>query len=143
MAIRTANAEWKGALPDGDGTFGVASGAVDGAYTVGTRFEEDPGTNPEELVAAAHASCFSMQLSGVLSQGGNPPESIRTEAKVQLLKQGEGFGITRIELDTRARVPGVSEDEFQRAAEAAKEGCPVSKALGGVDSIELRASLVE
>jgi osmotically inducible protein OsmC len=141
MAIRTANAEWKGALPDGDGTFGVASGAVDGAYTVGTRFEEDPGTNPEELVAAAHASCFSMQLSGVLSQGGNPPESIRTEAKVQLLKQGEGFGITRIELVTVGRVPGIDAAAFEQAAETAKEICPISKALAAVPEMNLDARL--
>jgi len=141
MAIRTATAEWQGDLPTGEGKFSSASGALDGAYSFKTRFEEEPGTNPEELIGAAHASCFSMALSGVLSQGGNPPESIRTEARVQLLKQGEGFAITKIELATVGRVPGVDQAGFEQAAQAAKENCPVSKALAGVPEITLDARL--
>jgi lipoyl-dependent peroxiredoxin len=141
MAIRTATAEWRGDLPSGDGTFRSASGALDGAYSFKTRFEEEPGTNPEELIAAAHASCFSMALSNVLSQGGNPPESIRTEARVQLLKQGEGFGITKIELATVGRVPGVDQPAFEQAAQTAKENCPISVALAAVPEITLDARL--
>src|ERR687896_640228 len=101
------------------------------------------GTNPEELIAAAHAGCFSMALSGELGRAGHSAESVETTATVHLDKQEEGFGITRIVLETRARVPGISEDEFQQAADGAKTGCPVSRALAAVDSIELRASLVE
>ena len=143
MPKRKAEARWDGSLQDGNGTMRMASGAYEGPYSFQSRFQEGDGTNPEELIAAAHAGCFSMALSGELGRAGHTAESVETNATVHLDKVGEGFGITRIELDTRARVPGVSEDEFQRAAEAAKEGCPVSKALGGVDSIELRASLVE
>jgi osmotically inducible protein OsmC len=141
MAIRTATAEWRGDLPSGDGTFRSASGALDGAYSAKTRFEEEPGTNPEELIAAAHASCFSMALSNVLSQAGNTPESIRTEARVQLLKQGEGFGITKIELATVGRVPGVDLAGFEQAAQTAKETCPISGALAAVPEITLDARL--
>ena len=143
MPKRRAEARWDGSLQDGNGTMRMASGAYEGPYSFQSRFQEGDGTNPEELIAAAHAGCFSMALSGELGRAGHTAESVETNATVHLDKVGEGFGITRIELDTRARVPGVSEDEFQRAAEAAKGGCPVSKALGGVDSIELRASLVE
>ena len=141
MAIRTATAEWKGDLPTGEGSFNSASGVLGGAYSFKTRFEEEPGTNPEELIAAAHASCFSMQLSGVLSQGGTPPESIRTEARVQLLKQGEGFGITRIEFATVGRVPGVDQAAFEQAAQMAKEICPISRALAAVPEITVDARL--
>jgi osmotically inducible protein OsmC len=141
MAIRTASAEWKGDLTGGSGSFASASGAIGGTYSFGTRFEEEPGTNPEELIAAAHASCFSMALSLVLGNGGNVPDSIRTEAKVQLLKQGEGFGITRIELVTVGRVPGIDEAGFRQAAEAAKEGCPISQALAAVPEITVEARL--
>jgi lipoyl-dependent peroxiredoxin len=141
MAIRTATAEWKGDLPSGEGTFHSASGALDGGYSFKTRFEEEPGTNPEELIAAAHSSCFSMALSGVLSQGGNPPESIQTEARVQLLKQGEGFGITRIELATVGRVPGIDQAGFEQAAQTAKETCPISRALAAVPEITVDARL--
>ncbi|HEV3376699.1 MAG TPA: OsmC family protein [Thermoleophilaceae bacterium] len=143
MPKRRADARWDGSLQDGNGTMRMASGAYEGPYSFQSRFQEGDGTNPEELIAAAHAGCFSMALSGELGRAGHTAESVETNATVHLDKVGEGFGITRIELDTRARVPGVSEDEFQRAAEAAKEGCPVSQALGAVESIELRASLVE
>ena len=143
MPKRTAEARWDGSLQEGNGIMRMASGAYEGPYSFQSRFQEGDGTNPEELIAAAHAGCFSMALSLELGQAGHSAESIETTATVHIDKVGEGFGITRIELNTRARVPGVSDDEFQQVAEAAKKGCPVSRALAAVDSIELRASLVE
>jgi osmotically inducible protein OsmC len=141
MATRKASAEWKGGLTDGNGTLDSESGALGGQYSFQSRFEEGTGTNPEELIAAAHASCFSMQLSGVLTQGGNPPESIRTEARVQFLKEGEGFAIKRIELVTVGRVPGVEDAAFQEAAQTAKEICPISRALAAVETVTVDATL--
>ncbi len=120
----------------------MASGSYEGPYSAQSRFEEGDGTNPEELIAAAHAGCFSMALSLGLGRAGYEPESIDTEATVQIDKVGDGFGITRILLQTRAKVPRISEDEFQQQAEAAKEGCPVSQALGGVETIDVEAQLV-
>jgi lipoyl-dependent peroxiredoxin len=142
MPKRTASARWDGSLQEGSGTMRMPSGAYEGPYSFQSRFEEGEGTNPEELIAAAHAGCFSMALSLMLGQAGHEPESIETEATVQIDKAGEGFAITHILLRTRASVPGIDADEFQRQAEAAKEGCPVSQALGGVGSIELEAELV-
>ena len=142
MPKRTAKARWDGSLQEGNGTMRMVSGAYEGPYSFQSRFEEGDGTNPEELIAAAHAGCFSMALSLELGRAGHSAESVETTATVHLDKVGEGFGITRIDLDTRARVPGLPEDEFQAVAEAAKKGCPVSRALAAVDSIELRASLV-
>jgi lipoyl-dependent peroxiredoxin len=141
MAIRTASAEWKGDLPSGAGTFSGSSGQLDGNYTFQSRFEDGAGTNPEELVAAAHASCFSMALSLILGDGGTPPESIRTEAKVQILKEGEGFAIKKIDLDTVGRVPGVDQAGFEQAAQGAKQNCPISIALAAVPEINLNATL--
>ena len=141
MAIRTATGQWDGDLRNGDGSFSAASGSLDGKYSFESRFGESGGTNPEELVAAAHASCFSMFLAGVLSDGGNAPESIRTEAKVQILKDGEGFTVTRIDLATVGRVAGVDDAGFQQAAQIAKENCPISKALGAVPEMNLDAKL--
>ena len=141
MAIRIATAEWKGGLRGGDGAFGGASGVLEGVYSFQSRFKEGPGTNPEELVAAAHASCFSMFLAGVLEQGGNTPESVRTEAKLQILKVGEGFEVTTIDLATVGRVPGIDAAAFQQAAEVAKANCPISKALAAVPAINLEATL--
>ena len=141
MAIRTSNAEWKGDLPSGNGTFSGESGEIEGAYSFGSRFGESGGTNPEELIAAAHAACFSMALSGDLADAGHTPESIRTEAKVQVLKEGDGFAIKKIDLVTVGRVPGIDEAAFQEAAEGAKAGCPVSKALAAVPQINLDARL--
>jgi osmotically inducible protein OsmC len=141
MAIRTATAEWKGDLPSGTGSFRGVSGTLEGEYSVQSRFEEGPGTSPEELIAAAHASCYSMFLSGVISEGGNAPESVRTEAKVQIVKDGDSFTITRIDLATVGRVPGIDDDAFQQAAQVAKEACPVSKALGAVAQVNLDARL--
>jgi osmotically inducible protein OsmC len=142
MPERTAEARWDGSLQEGNGTMRMASGSYEGPYSFQSRFQEGDGTNPEELIAAAHAGCFSMALSGELGRAGHDAESVETTATVHLDKLDEGFGITRIELDTRASVPGVDEEEFQRVAEAAKKGCPVSQALAAVGSIELRASLV-
>ena len=141
MPKRTANARWDGSLQEGQGTMRMASGAYEGPYSFQSRFQEGDGTNPEELIAAAHAGCFSMALSGELGRAGHDAESVETSATVHIDKVEEGFAITRIELDTRARVPGIDADEFQRIAEAAKKGCPVSQALAAVDSIELKAEL--
>ena len=141
MPKRRAEARWDGSLESGNGIMRMASGAYEGPYSFQSRFEEGDGTNPEELIAAAHAGCFSMALSGELGQAGHQAESVETNATVHVDKVEDGFEITRIELETRASVPGIDEDEFQRAAEAAKQGCPVSKALGGVGSIELKAGL--
>ena len=142
MAVRTSSAVWKGGLPDGSGTMALGSGAFDGQYSFGSRFEEGTGTNPEELIAAAHAGCFSMALAGALGGAGTPPEEVRTTARVHLGKaDGGGFAITKIELQTRARVPGISAEDFAAKAEGAKAGCPVSKALAAVE-ITLDAELV-
>jgi osmotically inducible protein OsmC len=141
MPKRTANARWDGTLTEGDGTMRMASGAYEGAYSFQSRFQEGDGTNPEELIAAAHAGCFSMALSGELGRAGHDPESVETEAIVHLDKEDEGFAIKRIELRTRARVPGISEEEFRELADAAKKGCPVSRALAAVESIEVEAEL--
>jgi osmotically inducible protein OsmC len=116
------------------------SGAYEGPYSFKSRMQDGTGTNPEELIGAAHAGCFSMALSGVLGAAGHPPESISTDAKVRFEQQGEGWAITGVELTTQATVPGMSEDDFRQAAETAKDNCPVSKALGGTD-ITLNASL--
>jgi lipoyl-dependent peroxiredoxin len=142
MPKRTAEARWDGSLQDGSGTMRMASGSYEGPYSFQSRFQEGDGTNPEELIAAAHAGCFSMALAHELGQAGHEAESVETSATVHLDKVDEGFGITRIELDTQARVPGVEDEEFQRIAEGAKQGCPVSRALAAVESIELRAQLV-
>ena len=144
MATRKATAEWKGGLQDGDGTFAVASDVVSGRYSFTSRFTDDGeggATNPEELVAAAHASCFSMQFAALLELAGHKAESVQTEAEVQLLKEGEGFAVKRIRLRTVGRVPGVDEATFQDVGRQAKEICPISKALGAVDTIELEATL--
>ena len=139
MPARKASARWEGSLRDGSGTMALGSGAFEGPYSYTSRFEEGTGTNPEELIGAAHAGCFSMALSLALAEAGTPPESIATDATVHFGRQGDGFAITRIDLVTRARVPGVDADAFQQAAQAAKEGCPVSKALA--TEIALDASL--
>jgi osmotically inducible protein OsmC len=141
MAARTAEAEWKGSLREGKGTMKLGSGAYEGAYSFASRFENGTGTNPEELIGAAHAGCFSMALSAGLGRAGITPTRIHTTARVYLEKVGEGFGITRIELNTEAQVPGIDNATFQKHAEDAKKGCPVSKALAGVQ-ISLTAKLV-
>jgi lipoyl-dependent peroxiredoxin len=140
MAVRNANANWHGSLRGGDGAMRLGSGAFEGPFSFRSRFEEGEGTNPEELIGAAHAGCFSMALANGLSEAGHEPDSVETDARVHLEMGDEGPGITRVELRTRARVPGIDEEEFRRQAEAAKQNCPVSKALGGVE-IELDAQL--
>ena len=140
MPVRTAHAQWQGSIGEGQGTMALGSGAFEGNYSYKSRMEDGPGTNPEELIGAAHAGCFSMALSLVLGNEGHEPESIDTDAKVRFDKQGDGFAITSIALTTRARVPGIDEAEFKRLADVAKENCPVSQALKAVD-ITLDASL--
>jgi lipoyl-dependent peroxiredoxin len=127
---RKGSAVWKGGLKDGNGTVSTGSGAVqDKSYTFGMRFGEDPGTNPEELVAAAHAACFSMALSGQLGEADMTPESIETTATVSLEKGDGGFAVTKSHLKVRARIPGGDRSAFETAANNAKSGCPISKLL--------------
>ena|SRR5260221_10057322 len=140
MAVRTSEAEWRGNLREGAGRVKLGSGAFEGSYSFVSRFEDGKGTNPEELIAAAHAGCYSMALSAGLSKAGHPPTRVHTVAKVYLEKVGEGFGITRIELECDAEVPGIDAAAFQEQAEGAKKGCPVSKALAAVE-ITLKATL--
>ena len=140
MPVRKANAVWNGDLMKGNGTMALGSGAFEGKYSVGSRFDADPGTNPEELIGAAHAGCFSMAFAAGLGQAGFAPTSIKTEAKVHIDKVGDGWTITKIELTTMAEIPDISEDDFQKYANEAKAGCPVSRALAGPEII-LTASL--
>jgi lipoyl-dependent peroxiredoxin len=141
MPKRRASARWDGSLTEGHGTMRMASGAYEGPYSFQSRFEEGDGTNPEELIAAAHAGCFSMALSGELGKAGHEVESIETEATVHIDKVDDGFAIKRIELSSRVTAPGLNDSDFQQAAEAAKKGCPVSQALAAVETIELDAQL--
>jgi len=141
MTTRSSEAEWKGTLKEGQGTVKLGSGSFEGQYSFPSRFEDGKGTNPEELIAAAHAGCFSMALSAGLSKDGITPKRVHTVAKVTLDKVGEGFAITTIELETEAEVPGLDNAKFLEYAEAAKKGCPVSKALAGTD-IKLNAKLL-
>jgi osmotically inducible protein OsmC len=141
MPTRTSSARWQGTLKDGAGTMALGSKAFEGPYSFRSRFENGQGTNPEELIAAAHAGCFSMAFSNILSQAGHVPTSVDTQANVHLDKTDAGFGITRIDLVTRGDVPGIDEAEFQKMAEQAKANCPVSKALAAVE-ITLDATLV-
>jgi osmotically inducible protein OsmC len=142
MVVRASVAEWRGRVPDGGGSVSLGSGAFEGPYSFGSRFEEDAGTNPEELLGAAYASCFSMALSLLLTEAGYTPARIRTLAKVSIERSGDGFAITHIDLVTQGEVPGLDSSSFSAYAEAARQGCPVSKALAGVD-ITLTATLVE
>lgn len=141
MAIRSSEAEWRGNLREGQGTMKLGSGAFEGRYSFVSRFESGSGTNPEELIGAAHAGCFSMALSAGLSKAGFTPTRVHTKAKVHLEPVEGGFGITRIELETEAQVPGIDAATFQQQAEGAKKNCPVSKALAGTQ-IALTAKLV-
>lgn len=139
MTTRISSAEWKGTLKEGAGTLKLGSGVYEGPYTYASRFETGPGTNPEELIGAAHAACFSMFLSALLTTAGFTPRRIYTTATVHL---EAGPTITLIELDTEADVPNLSEEAFKGYLEAAKKGCPVSKALTGPE-IKLTAKLVK
>ena len=139
MATREGHARWEGNLARGNGTMSTAGGTIEGSYSAASRFEDGEGTNPEEMIGAAHAGCFSMALSLVLTTAGSTPEWIDTTAKVTVERVGEGFEITRILLETEASVPGLSEEDFLEHAETAKRECPVSKALAGPEiSLEAR-----
>ncbi len=141
MPTRTANAEWNGSLREGDGRMRMATGSYEGPFTFQSRFKEGEGTNPEELIAAAHAGCFSMQLSGLLGARDVTPESVQTEARVHVEKVEGGFGITKIDLVSRVRAPGLDDATFQEVANAAKDTCPVSVALASVPEITVDAQL--
>ena len=141
MPVRKAKAVWEGGLRQGKGVMELQSQAFQGPYSYPSRFEEGEGTNPEELIAAAHAGCFSMALAASLEREGFPPKRVSTEARVHLEVVGKPT-LTRIELLTEAEVPGISPEKFLEIAEAAKEGCPVSRALAGVKEIVLTARLV-
>ena len=132
MLVRTSKAVWEGGIK-GSGTMRVGDGVFEGKYTFASRFESGRGTNPEELIGAAHAGCFSMALALGLEQAGYRPERIATTAKVTVEKVGDGFRITTIDLDTEGMVPGIDEARFREKAEEAKKGCPVSIALAGVN----------
>ena len=142
MVVRTSTAEWRGRVPDGSGTVSLGSGAFEGAYSYGSRFEDQAGTNPEELLGAAHASCFTMALSLLLTQAGFSATRIKTMAKVEIARLTDGFAITGIELVTEGEVPGLDATTFAAHAQDAKPTCPVSKALAGGD-ITLTSRFIE
>jgi lipoyl-dependent peroxiredoxin len=133
-------AEWKGDIGSGSGTF-VAGDSITGEYSAKSRFEDGPGANPEQLIGAAHAACFSMALSSMLTAAGHPPESINTQALVTIRRVDDRPTITTIALSTVGVVPGIEETTFQELAAGAKAGCPVSRALAGVPEVTLEASL--
>jgi osmotically inducible protein OsmC len=141
MAIRTATTVWNGTLKEGSGNMAVGSGAFDVPFSFGTRFGDDPGTNPEELIGAAHAGCFSMFLSATLTGKDFPPNSISTEARVHFGRDETGPLIEKIELTTQADVPGISEADFQEYVEVSKQNCPISRALGAVPEFTVQAEL--
>jgi osmotically inducible protein OsmC len=140
MPTRTATAQWQGGLKGGTGSFKGQTG-LGGSYSFGSRFQDAAGSNPEELLAAAEAACFSMALSGGLEKEGFPPTSVETSAACTVEKVGEGFKITTMKLTTKATVPGIDDAKFQSIAQATKEGCPVSSALKGNVQIDLTATL--
>jgi len=139
MSVRNASAVWEGGLRDGSGKMSLGSGAWEGAYSFRSRFEEGDGTNPEELLGAAHAGCFSMALANGLAEAGHAPRRVETNARVHF-RPGEGPPIKKIELDTEVEVDGIDADELQRQADDAKANCPVSQALAAVE-ITLEARL--
>jgi len=141
MAVRKSSAQWRGTLKAGQGTVKLGSGAFEGPYSFPSRFNSGAGANPEELIGAAHAGCFSMAFAMLLENAGYPATRVDTTAKVHLEPASGGFAITRIELITEAQVPGIADEVFQERAQAAKVSCPVSKALTGTD-ITLVAQLV-
>ncbi|MFP4635504.1 MAG: OsmC family protein [Nitriliruptoraceae bacterium] len=140
VTTRTSSAQWQGDLKSGNGELALGSGAFTGSYSFASRFEEDEGTNPEELIAAAHAACFSMSLANLLAKDGKPADSVRTEATVHLDRVEGAPTITRIELSTVGRVPGIDEIAFRETAEVAKAGCIVSRLVAAAE-IELDATL--
>ena len=142
MPTRKSEAVWEGDLKAGKGRMKLGSGAYEGSYSFASRFEDGKGTNPEELLAAAHAGCFSMALSNALAKAGFTPTRVQTTAAVHLDKTADGFSINKIELDLEAVVPGIDEARFQQEAEGAKKNCPISKALA-VSEVLLKAKLVK
>ncbi|KXK62566.1 MULTISPECIES: OsmC family protein [Micromonospora] len=141
MPIRTASARWQGTLTEGSGTVRTGKGGFAGNYSFKSRFEEGEGTNPEELIGAAHAGCFSMALSKLLADAGSPATSVETTAKVHLDKTDAGMTVTRIDLETVGEVPGIDEAQFTKLAEGAKENCPISRLLSPGAQISLTARL--
>ena len=141
MAERSAKASWEGGLKDGEGTMALGSGAFEGSFSFNTRMGDEPGTNPEELIGAALAGCYTMALNATLEKEGKKPNSVRTEAKVHFGKDDAGFKINRIDLETKAEIDGIEDSEFQTIAEDVKKSCPISKALAAVP-INLTATLV-
>lgn len=141
MTTSSAEAIWEGGLKDGNGTYSAGSGSFKGSYTFSTRFEGAQGSTPEELLAAAHAACFSMALSGGLEAAGTPATRLTTKASATVEKANGGFRITTIKLETRGVVPGIDLATFREVAEQAKQGCPVSQALQNNLKIELEATL--
>jgi osmotically inducible protein OsmC len=141
MAARNGSAEWRGDLQGGSGSVVVGDTIFEGQYSFRSRFEEGEGTNPEQLIAAAHAACFSMALSNILSGAGHAPESVRTTARVELRNVDGAPTLMRVDLETEGRVPGIDEQQFRGYAEEAKAGCPVSRALAGIPEIAVAARL--
>ncbi len=135
MAVRNAKASWQGGLTDGKGTMALGSGAFEGSFSFNTRMGDEPGTNPEELIGAALAGCYTMALNATLEKEGNKPNGIKTEARVHFGKDESGFAITKIELQTEADIDGIEDEKFQEIAEKVKKTCPVSKALAGTEIV--------
>lgn len=142
MAGRNGSAEWRGDLQSGAGTVRVGDGVFEGSYSFKSRFEDGPGTNPEQLIAAAHAACFTMALSNILASAGHTAESVNTTANVTLRFVDNAPTLTRVDLSTEGRVPGIDAGEFQKFAEDAKANCPISRALAGIPEIALTAKLL-
>jgi osmotically inducible protein OsmC len=143
MPKRTSTAKWQGSIQEGSGTIGLGSGAWEGPYSARSRFENDPESNPEELLAAAHAGCFTMALSLILGMNDHPPETLETDAVVHLKQEDGGYVIPQIDIIVRGKVPGIDQDEFVKHATTAKQVCPLSKALASVEEITLDAQLEE
>ena len=141
MPKRTATAKWEGTIREGEGTIGLGSGAWQGPYSARSRYEDAPESNPEELLAAAHAGCFTMALALILSLAEHEPESLETEAVVHLRQKEGGFEIPQIDLSVRGKVPGLDSEEFEKHAATAKKHCPLSKALASVPEVTLDAQL--
>ncbi|MDG4822095.1 OsmC family protein [Asanoa sp. WMMD1127] len=141
MPIRTSSARWSGNLTEGSGTIRTGKGGFEGNYSFKSRFEEGEGTNPEELIGAAHAGCFSMAFSKGLADAGHTPTSVETTAKVHLDKTDAGMTVTRIDLESVGDVPGIDDAEFQKIAQGAKENCPISRLLSPGAEITLTARL--
>jgi len=142
MTARNGSAEWHGDVKNGSGTVTVGDNIFTGPFTYGTRFGEDPGTNPEQLIAAAQAACFTMALSGLLTAEGRAPGFLHTNAKVQMRNVEGAPTLTRLDIETEGQVPGIDEEKFKALAEKAKVNCPVARALAGIPEITLTARLV-